>query len=292
MTGPTAPRIYAIVAAKAPVAVVFRRGPSQWWHVGRWHLDTGAYEAGAWLHGGLYPRRCDISPDGELLCAFVRKRTRAGFIEAHDSQPDSYIVVSRTPWLQALVAWREGTTWGRGFHFVETAKRSDRTFANGEPDHGDGEQLLRRFGLHPYEVIQYAVERRRGWSEDGESPVRSQAEVWDESRKAVLTKVRPGGDGNLVLRDTGLHYGPPAIEHRAPTFTLNDGFGERALVDAGWADWAPNGLLLVATLDGTLQMRDPDSLELAVVHAHAISNCVPDPQPAPTWARDWPSLKK
>jgi hypothetical protein len=290
MTAPVAPRIYAIVAAKAPVAVVFRRGPSQWWHVGRWHLDTGAYEPGAWLRGRLYPRRCDISPDGELLSAFVWKRTRAGFIEVHDREPDSYIVVSRTPWLHALAAWREGTTWGRGFHFVDAPMKSDRTFER-EPDHGDGDELRLRFGLHRYEVVQYAVERRRGWSEHADSPLRPDVEVWDETRKAVLTKRRPGGKGNLLLRDTGSQHVPPAIEFRAPTFTLHDEYGERELLDATWADWAPNGLLLVATLDGTLQMRDPDSSALTVVHAHDLSDCSPDPQPAPLWAREWPSLR-
>ena len=76
---PAAPRIYALVAANAPTAIVFRRGPSDWWHLGRWDLETGGFESGAWLRGRLYPRRCDLSPDGALLLAFILKQTGPGF---------------------------------------------------------------------------------------------------------------------------------------------------------------------------------------------------------------------
>ncbi|MFP2924927.1 hypothetical protein ACLESO_06860 [Pyxidicoccus sp. 3LG] len=42
------PRLYAMVATRAPVAAVFRRGPAGYWHVGRWDLVSGEYEPGAW----------------------------------------------------------------------------------------------------------------------------------------------------------------------------------------------------------------------------------------------------
>ena len=60
----TAPRIYGTVATEAPVAAVIRRGPSDWCHVGRWDLASGAYEPGAWFRGVIYPQKCDLSPDG------------------------------------------------------------------------------------------------------------------------------------------------------------------------------------------------------------------------------------
>lgn len=72
---PTAvpPRVHAQVAARAPVAAVFRRGPASWWHVGRWDLVGGAYEPGARLRGGLYPRRGDLS-----AALVIRAPIRAG----------------------------------------------------------------------------------------------------------------------------------------------------------------------------------------------------------------------
>ena len=119
-----APRLYAQVAAQASIAVVFRRGPSRWWHLGRWDLRNGDYEPGAWLRARLYPRRSDLSPDGALLLAFVMKTTAPGFLEPDRTLHDTYISLSKATWLHALVAWREGSTWGRGFCFTDGARRS------------------------------------------------------------------------------------------------------------------------------------------------------------------------
>lgn len=68
-----APRIFCIPAATAPVVAVFRRGPTQWSHLGRWDLAQSRYEPGAWLHGRIFPRRSDLSPDGRWLCYFAHK---------------------------------------------------------------------------------------------------------------------------------------------------------------------------------------------------------------------------
>ena len=47
--------------------------PSGWGHVGRWDIAARRYEPGSWLHGTLYPERCDLSPDGRYLCYFALK---------------------------------------------------------------------------------------------------------------------------------------------------------------------------------------------------------------------------
>ena len=73
MTQAVPPRIYCIPATQAPVVAVFRRGPSNWAHVGRWDLAAGRYEPGAWLGGRIFPRRSDLSPDGQYLCYFAHK---------------------------------------------------------------------------------------------------------------------------------------------------------------------------------------------------------------------------
>ena len=65
------PRLHVLPAAGAPDAVVLRRGPSDWWHVLRWRLDTREVQPGAWFSGRLYSRRCDVSPDGRLLGYFA-----------------------------------------------------------------------------------------------------------------------------------------------------------------------------------------------------------------------------
>ena len=52
------PRLAILFAARAPVAVIFRHG------------------RGHWFHGRIYTRRCDLSPDGELLVYFASKFNR------------------------------------------------------------------------------------------------------------------------------------------------------------------------------------------------------------------------
>src|SRR5262245_7376932 len=107
------PRIYCIPASEAPVVAVFRRGPTNWSHVGRWDLAAGRYEPGAWLRRRIFPRRSDLSPDGRLLCYFAHKPT------AQWEQGESYVALSKLPWLTALHAFSTCGTWTRGFFFTE-----------------------------------------------------------------------------------------------------------------------------------------------------------------------------
>ena len=65
------PRVHALVATTRPVAVVFVRTARSYWHLLRWDLDSGRLEPGAWFRGGLYPRRADLSPDGDILSYFA-----------------------------------------------------------------------------------------------------------------------------------------------------------------------------------------------------------------------------
>lgn len=55
-------RVFGIGATAADVVAILRRGPSGWSHLGRWDIDTRSYEPGSWLHGTLYPQRCDLGP--------------------------------------------------------------------------------------------------------------------------------------------------------------------------------------------------------------------------------------
>jgi hypothetical protein len=280
------PRIYVIVAASAPVAAVFRRGPSHWWHIGKWDLLSGSYEPGAWLRGGLYPRRCDLSPDGKLLLTYVRHGTDVGFLEPNARPPDTYITVSKLPWLHALAAWREGSTWGRGYHFARSQGTSGHCVL-GAPESGNIGKALGRYDIERYPTIQYAVERQRGWVDHADSPPRHEGGPWDEHRNAILVK-RPGkAPGELVLTDRGSHMPSPKVEGRAPSFTLHTSFGTVALDEAAWADWAPNGRLAVATASGVIEISDTSVPELTTLHAHDLSKFSPNPQPAPAWAQRW-----
>ena len=114
MTKATAPRLFIIFASEADEAVVFRRGPSSWFHVMRWNTNTDEFYSGAWVKGRIYPERCDLSPDGELLLYFIHQGRKFG-----TEYQDSWTAVSRSPWLHAIGLWSQGTTYGGGGRFTD-----------------------------------------------------------------------------------------------------------------------------------------------------------------------------
>jgi hypothetical protein len=105
------------MARDRAVAVILRRGPSDWFHVISWDTARDRFEHGAWLRGRIYEDRCDLSPDGELLLTFVLQGRKSGTSTTH-----AWSAVSRPPWLHALALWPQGTTYGGGGRF--TGKRS------------------------------------------------------------------------------------------------------------------------------------------------------------------------
>ena len=284
MKAPPALGIHVIRAARAPAAVVFRRGPSRWWHITRWHLDTGDIQGGAWFHGTLYPRRCDLSPDGELLYYFALKSSRREFLGRTGVQ--TYSAVARVPWLFALAAWRELGTWTRGYHFVEGSPEEGEV-SIGLPDAGDlGPMMAKRHRLARTDPLQYDNERRRGWTEHEQCPPRELSDMWDEQRSVILAKASPDGKRRLVLRDQGWEGNVAGqVEGRSPTFELEKGRTTTELTEAVWADWDSVGRLLVVTREGKLQIRNVESGKL--VREVALDPALPKPRKAPAWAQSW-----
>lgn len=107
------PRIFIITARDVDAAVVFRRGPSDWFHLLRWNMANDTFEPGAWFKGSMYPEKCDLSPDGTLLLYFVLQGSKMETSYTH-----AWTGVSRAPWMQALGLWPQGTTYGGGGRFL------------------------------------------------------------------------------------------------------------------------------------------------------------------------------
>jgi hypothetical protein len=108
-----APRLFIIFASHAHEAVVFRRGPSTWFHIARWDTKNDKFYPGAWIRGRIYPERCDLSPDGELLLYFIHQHRKW-----QTDYRSSWNAISRSPWLHALGLWSQGTTYGGGGRFT------------------------------------------------------------------------------------------------------------------------------------------------------------------------------
>lgn len=98
-------RIYGILAREAPIAVLFRRGPSGFVQLVKWNLNDDTFEHGQWLKGRIYERRADLSPSGKYLIYFAAK---------HKAPMYSWTAVSRPPFMTAIALWEGMGAWGGG----------------------------------------------------------------------------------------------------------------------------------------------------------------------------------
>ena len=231
------------------------------------------YESGSWLHGTIYPQRCDVSPDGRYLSYLALVG------HAEWSAGTTYVAVSRLPWLTALAAWGTDGTWSRGAHFAPVG-----TWELGDPDEGDVALLRRRHGMGVSAAETFAVERRTGWSEAPGTPTRSPHGVWDETRAegVVMQRTNPRGGVVLTVRGGQAAFRGLPDWFEPPLYAL----GDDVVVDVQWADWAPDGRLLVATVDGRLQVRS-GRLRDDIDWELDLAGLAPDPQPPPPEATDW-----
>ena len=92
---------------------MFRRGPSSQVLLIKWNLAEDTFEFGQWLKGRIYERRCDLSPDGELLVYFAADFRRT---------IGSWSAISRPPFFTALALWPKGDCWGGGGQFFSNTR--------------------------------------------------------------------------------------------------------------------------------------------------------------------------
>lgn len=120
MTKPAICRIDGIVAREAPIAVIFRRGPSKQTQLLTWNLETDVVTPGQWIKAKVYTRRCDISPDGKyLVAAFTDYSSRRDPAVEKFGLKDEYLAcgwtaISKPPYFTALGLWFSGDAWNGG----------------------------------------------------------------------------------------------------------------------------------------------------------------------------------
>ena len=268
------PRIYCIPATNAPVVAVFRRGPTNWSHVGRWDLAERRYEPGSWLRGRIFPRRSDLSPDGRFLSYFAHKPS------ATWEHGEAYVALSKLPWLTALHAFRTCGTWTRGYCFTE----------HQDSENPEDAALPIPYGLRSIPVVQFANERRRGWSETADCPHRAPDDMWDQRRNARIQKCQPGGSRLLCVESLGWAGGEfgvdQAVDGLRVSYWMETDEDIQPLNHVQWADWDREGHLLVATRDGKLQVWNLDEGS-DLLFEEDVSLLEPNPAPAPAWAQRW-----
>ena len=283
--GPVGARIFMLMARSAPTAVLFRRGPSKWTQILKWHTDTDIFEPGQWFHGRLYERRSDLSPDGTLLIYFAQKINGRTLNDREYTY--AWTAVSRPPYLTALALWTKGDCWHGGGLFPSTdtvilnhREPSSKAHPNHPPkgvrvelkDHVQGEddplfgERLRRDGWRLTQ--EWQVHLQNGF-------VTSQPEVREKrqaSGEHVIRLMRSiQGFDYLELFFVSARQGAPMV----PMNNVN------------WADWDQRDRLVFAR-DGKV-CRAELNTDGGLVEKELIdlNSFQPEQRRAPEWATHW-----
>jgi hypothetical protein len=255
----TAARIYVLLARGAPTAVVFRRGPSNQVLLIKWNLTNDSFEVGQWLKRRIYERRCDLSPDGELLVYFAADFRRS---------IGSWTAVSRPPYFTALALWPKGDCWGGGGLFFSDQRVMINHFSdeiNLDPAFSIPSWLSTSScgewsGRGEDDPIWSCRLARDGWKL-AKYPERTKddhgAKVWIEYDPPITwEKPHPFWPKKYMLQMSIM-----GIKERGGPWWLveHSVLGENGFVSAigrsDWADWSPNGHLLFAQSGRLYRLR-------------------------------------
>ncbi|MDX2211870.1 MAG: hypothetical protein SFY66_01155, partial [Oculatellaceae cyanobacterium bins.114] len=105
----TAPaRIHLIPAKASPYVLIIRRKPSKCFHLILWNTQIDTLEYGSWFHGKLYPKRCDISFDGQWMVYL-----------AMGASGNTWNGVCRLPYLRTVAEGSAMGTWFGGGYWSD-----------------------------------------------------------------------------------------------------------------------------------------------------------------------------
>lgn len=248
------PRLHLLQAPRAHTAVILRRGPAKWVEVVRWDMRHDIFERGHWFHGRLHERRCDLSPDGEMLVYFASKFT--GRTVKDREYTYAWTAVSRVPWLTALALWPKGDTWGGGGLF--TGDRALRLNHRVEQSTPHPKHKPRGLEVTPvagvddgHDLVYPARLTRDGWAlvQERVTERRPAPEFFVTRVPELRSREHPsrGFRVELERRIDGLHY--------RERFRVVARTGEAPL-PAGrvdWVDWDSTGRLVVL-VDGRIEI--------------------------------------
>ncbi len=296
LTDPNRARAFAIIARDVRRAVVFRRGPTRKTRLLLWDLRDDTLAAGQWFFGRIFERRCDLSPDGELLVYFAAK---------HTGPYRTWTAVSRPPFFTALAFWPKGDTWGGGGLFKDRQTLLLNHHSGHRemitPPNATRPTKLKVTGLGDYsgggEDNPIFAQRlmRDGWSISDEVNVKEQAftaPVWIvyDPPRVRARKIPGGAKVAATLRVLTHGYHEQGGRSWVETAEVVAGDGER-IRDFGRVDWADidhNGDILLSR-EGRLERLRRKAIMTSeppqiVADLHDMTF---EPIAAPEWAETW-----
>lgn len=253
-------RLHVLLAPKARLGVVLRRGPSKAVCSIRWDLDRDTFETGQWLRGRIYERRSDLSPDGRFMIYFAMNgkwQTEIG---------GSWTAISRAPWLKAVALFGKGDCWNGGGLF--TGKRS-YWLNEGHEQHRlmtPSSAVLRDMAYQPPATyggecpgVYYVRLQRDGWTCLGGDKYARGAD-WTIFEKRlpkgwILRKLAHEGLNRRPGR--GCYWDEHELEHPATRSRLQFPEWEWADMDRGTVVWAEHGRLFRAPVEARKGVGNP-----------------------------------
>jgi hypothetical protein len=269
-----------MLASKAPVAVVLRRGPTNWVQMIRWDLRNDSFEAGQWFKGRIYPELSELSEDGELLLYSARKTT-GWTLNRRNDIGDTWTAISRPPYFTALALWANGCWTGGGIFTDTRGVKIDLPYpkphaqlptpqleVQGTPD----------LGLLP---LSLRIALRAHWA-PLDQPVEALHDIHWQLKTRQSKEIGQGAVRIIKSTHKGKHW------MLRTSFSVSNVHGETDLGEADLVDFDSRGRL-IQSRDGRLLVCDrPSEADLQWRELADFSASRPAPLPPKEWAIEWP----
>lgn len=265
------PRIHVLFAREVPLGVVIRRGPSKRVCTLLWDRTTDEFQLGQWLHGRVYERRSDLSPDGKHLIYFAMNGHWDGEAKG------SWTAISHAPYLKAVTLLAKGDCWHGGGLF--TGKGYWLNDGGGHTSLRDSREVRRDSRFQPSEYyggectgVYYVRLLRDGWKMIRHEKLAT----WKE--QTVFEKPAPGGWTlrKIAHEEVG---SPPGKGCYWDEHQLDGPGGTVALPEWEWAEvdgdrlvWTAGGKLFAGKLQvggiaGEVELHDFNGTEFQPIAA-------------------------
>lgn len=72
-------RLQVLLARRAPIGVIFRRGPSKWVQIIKWDTQRDVFEEGKWFHGHIYVGKFSevLNSTTSAVARFIPRHSRS-----------------------------------------------------------------------------------------------------------------------------------------------------------------------------------------------------------------------
>lgn len=282
-------RLFLIMARSAHRAIIFRRGPSRWTQVILWDTKNDKFEYGHWFKGRIYERRCDLSPDGNLLIYFVSKFNKKTLSDADYTY--AWTAISKPPWLTVLALWPKGDCWHGGGLFEE----NKRVFLNHRPE------VAKPHPHHMPKHVEIVPNPNASGEDDPLYSMRLERDGWKLAQKWTRVYKNPPRFYETLQPEIRTRRHPSMPYQISMSRSLDrleytekfrvTGSQNQVMIDVdgvSWADWDHRGRLVILK-DGKLFIGHEDvvGVSFRIQELADFNPQVPQTKPAPAWATKW-----